>query len=302
MALCLLALPIFAFLGIFSVKYRKLTRDSLDCLFKTVTLRKCTSGLDDRIKADVTGSILKYSPKLAKFTYRNYKLLSWLVIILFIWSAYYSAIGIYNYSQYGNCNPPDEVGFCMFDPGTGVSEVEIIPEDEQVSPTLEENDFIIGPEDAELTIIQFGSFSCPYTKKAEPILQEVIDYYEGKVNFQVKSFIIPWHNQSLESGVAANCAKEQGMYTEYHKQLFTYQKFLGNETFKQIAKNIGLNETLFWECYSSMKYKQEVLDDAEMGRMAGVPGTPTFFIGDQKIVGPKPFKTFKKIINKELKK
>ncbi len=39
-----------------------------------------------------------------------------------------------------------------------------------------------------------------------------------------------------------------------------------------------------------------------MGIYAGVRGTPTFFINEQKIVGSKPFKTFKKIIDKELKK
>ncbi len=301
MALCLLAIPIFAFFGIFSVKYRKLTKDALDCLFKTITLRKCNSGLDDKIKADITGIFLRYSPKLARFTYKNYKLLSWIVMFLFIWSAYGSAIGLYNYSQYGNCNTPDEVGFCIFDPGTGASEVETIPESEREPPKLENNDPILGPKDAELTIIQFGCFACPYTKKAEPIVQEVIDYYEGRVNFQFKTFLIPWHNGSRESALASNCAFEQGMYHEYHKQLFTYQKFLGNDTYKQIAKNIGLNETQFWECFSKQDYT-EVDEDSLMGRKAGVPGTPTFFIGDQKIVGPKPFKTFKKIINKELKK
>ena len=44
------------------------------------------------------------------------------------------------------------------------------------------------------------------------------------------------------------------------------------------------------------------MNDAEMGINAGVIGTPTFFINDKKIVGPKPIRTFKKLINKELKR
>ncbi len=39
-----------------------------------------------------------------------------------------------------------------------------------------------------------------------------------------------------------------------------------------------------------------------MGIQAGVIGTPTFFINNQKIVGPKPFRTFKTIIDEELEK
>jgi len=113
MVLCLLALPIFAILGIFSLKYRKLTKDSLECLFKTVTFRKCESGLDDRIRSDITGTFLNYSPKLAKFFYKHYKIISWIVLILFIWSIYSGGIGIYNYVTHGNCNGPNSGNFCL---------------------------------------------------------------------------------------------------------------------------------------------------------------------------------------------
>lgn len=113
MVLCLLALPVFAILGIFSLKYRKLTKDALDCLFRTVTLRKCTSGLDDRIRADITGTFLKFHPPTAKFFYKNYKIISWIILILFLWSIYAGGVGFYNYSKYGNCNGKDSAAFCV---------------------------------------------------------------------------------------------------------------------------------------------------------------------------------------------
>lgn len=113
MVLCLLALPIFAVLGIFSLKYRKLTKDALDCLFRTVTLRKCTSGLDDRIRSDITGTFLKFSPRIARFFYKNYKIISWIILILFLLSTYYSVEGVYNYVKYGNCNGESSTAFCV---------------------------------------------------------------------------------------------------------------------------------------------------------------------------------------------
>lgn len=112
MVLCLLALPVFAVLGIFSLKYRKLTKDALECLFKTVTLRKCSSGLDDKIRSDVTGTFLKYSPKTAGFFYRHYRIISWIILILFVWSIYESSVGISNYVKHGNCNGPQSTAFC----------------------------------------------------------------------------------------------------------------------------------------------------------------------------------------------
>lgn len=113
MVLCWIALPIFALLGIFSFKYRQLTKDSLECLFKTVTLRKCESGLDDKIRSDITATFLKYSPPTAKFFYKNYRVISWIVLIIFLWSTYMGGVGIYNYIQHGNCNGPNSNNICI---------------------------------------------------------------------------------------------------------------------------------------------------------------------------------------------
>ena len=56
------------------------------------------------------------------------------------------------------------------------------------------------------------------------------------------------------------------------------------------------------ECYLSQKYTSLVEADFQEGLKVGVQGTPTFFINNQTIVGPKPFKTFKKVIEEELDK
>jgi protein-disulfide isomerase len=304
MVLCLLALPVFAILGIFSVKYRKLTKDAFECLIKTATLRKCESGLDDRIKAQLTGKILKFSPKFAKVTYNHYKLLSWLILILFAWSIYGSGVGVYNYYYYGNCNGPESTGFCIFDPtgsNSKIAEIDSVTTAVFTQPVLEDDDPIIGSADAELTIIEFGCYACPWTKKAEPIVQEVIEHYKGRVNFQFKTFKIPQHNLSYESALAAECAKEQDRYHEYHKLLFQYQEKQSRGMFLGLADRLELDKDQFKECFLTEKYKKEIDSDSLMGLHAGVPGTPTFFINEQKIVGPKPFKTFRKIIDKELK-
>ena len=304
MVLCLIALPLFAILGIFSLKYRKLAKDSLECIFKTATLRKCESGLDDRIRAGITGRLLKHFPKAAKLLYNNYKIFSWVMLALFVWSIYGSSVGIYNYVEYGNCNGPADTGFCLLDPtgqNNGLSEVDN-EQKEIIYPVLQDDDPIIGNPNAELTIIEFGCYACPFTKKAEPIVDEVLAYYGGKVNLQFKTFVIPHHLYTYPAAMAANCAKDQGMYLQYHKALFDNQENLTNATMFQLAQNLNLDMENFTECFDSEKYHDEILDDNDMGLHAGVKGTPTFFINKQEIVGPKPFKTFRNIIDKELKR
>jgi protein-disulfide isomerase len=310
MVLCLLALPVFAILGIFSLKYRKLTKDALECLFKTVTLRKCESGLDDRIRSSISGIFLKFSPSLSRFFYRYYKIISFLILALFIWSMVVSGIGVYNYIQYGNCNGPSSVGFCIFDPtgeNSKVSECKtpaqgVDTHTQIVYPTVQADDPFIGSPNATLTIIEFGCYVCPYTKKAEPIVQEVLDYYKGKVNLQYKSFLLPNHNMSMQSSLAAYCALEQGKYLEYHNLLFANQENLAEDSLFQFASELDMNASQFNYCMATEKYKNKVEEVSLAGIHAGVYGTPTFFVNNQMIVGPKPFKTFKNVIDEELKK
>ena len=157
MVLCIIALPIFAILGIFSLKYRKLTAEALDCLFRTATLRKCRSGLDDKIKSVMAGKAMKFSPKLARLIYRNYKLISWIILIIFMWSLYGTSVGIYNHYLYGNCNGPDETGFCALDPtgkNSKISEIGVDTQSEILYPVFELNDPVIGNQSAVLTIIE----------------------------------------------------------------------------------------------------------------------------------------------------
>jgi len=297
MVLCLLALPIFLVLGIFSVRYRQLTKDSLNCLFHTVTLRKCQSGLDDRIKSQITGHILKFSPRLASITYKNYKLLSWIFLILMIWSAYEGSIGTYNYILYGNCNGPESTGFCLLDPvgkhtglsllDTGIGNFSIM---------VDTNDPIIGNPDAPITIMEFGCYVCPYTKTAEPTIKQVLNEYSDKVKLQYKDVVIASHQFGYESALSARCANDQGKYEEYHNLLFENQEKLSNESFVEFAEQLNLDVDKFNECFNNQTYKQEVEADNAMAVQLGVTGTPTFIINEHRIVGPKPFRTFKTVI------
>jgi hypothetical protein len=248
MVLCWIALPIFAILGIFSVKYRKLTKDSLACLFHTVTLRKCTSGLDKRIKSHLTGTILKYSPKTAKVVHKYYGILSWIFIIIMLWSLVVSGIGVYNFTQYGNCNGPDETGFCVFDPtgaNSGHSNIDgsaqlnadctvdyTTPED-PIFPGEENNDPILGNPNASFTIIEYGCYTCPFTKKAEATNKKLLELYPD-VNIQYRSFIIPTHPIAFEATLAAECAFDQDQYQAYHDGIFA-EETLTNETLRTIA-------------------------------------------------------------------
>lgn len=103
--LCLVALVIFGILGIFSLTYRRLANEALNCVWNHLRLRPCQTSFDLRVKSKIVSWLLNKSPKWAKFVNITWPILSWLFTILFFASLIYIFVGIANFILYGTCTP-----------------------------------------------------------------------------------------------------------------------------------------------------------------------------------------------------
>lgn len=115
MVVCVIALVIFSILGIFSAKYRELAKESFKCVFRMITFRPCESSLEQKVRSKITSKLMRPLPSLAKFAYKNFKVLSWIFAILFFTSLFYMVRGLYNLAVYGTCDPHSTT--CIFNPG-----------------------------------------------------------------------------------------------------------------------------------------------------------------------------------------
>lgn len=304
--ICIIAMIVFGIMSIFSAAYRKIAKEALECVFKRITLRKCDTGLDQRLKSKVIGSLMKRNQKAARFAFKNFEVLSWVFTILLIGSLVYTAYGIVNLAIYGNCTG-NTGGFCIFAPQNNIDvhqDVSVCSAGQtssiKLSVPLVGDDPSIGPEDAKVTVIEFACFSCHYSKNAEPLVKEMLEKYP-EVKYVFKSFPIMTHTYSYEAALADRCAREQGKFWEYKDKLFENQDKLSNQTILGIAQELGLDMQQFNDCFSTNKYSQAIDDDIKEGKASGVYGTPTFFINNQVLVGPKSFDELKNAIEKEMK-
>ena len=115
MVLCFIALPVLLIFGVFSVKYRKLALEAFQCAFRAVTLRKCQSNFDEKLKGYITGKLIKKSPKFGLLIYRNFQIISLIFVIILVLSAYFAVDGFINYRKYGNCYGLGNDDFCVYD-------------------------------------------------------------------------------------------------------------------------------------------------------------------------------------------
>jgi protein-disulfide isomerase len=305
---------VFGILGIFSAKYRIIAKEAFSCVFRKITFRKCDTGLDTRLKSQITGKFLKFSPRLGKIVYKYFEIFSWIFLILTLATIFFVVKGVYFYAIYGNCNGPNSNQFCIFDPlGTNrptnvtTSSTCSIPghvmnKTLSAPPIGELTDgMYIGNKDAKVTIIEFGCYSCHYTKEAEPTVQRVLKKYDGQILYVYKDFPLSiTHANAFPAAEAAHCALDQGKYWEYREYLFANQQQQLTEDLIGYAADLNLNTDAFKNCLNTQKYQSIVEENYQEGIDSGITVTPTFFINNKTIVGAKDFKEFKKIINSEL--
>ncbi len=181
------------------------------------------------------------------------------------------------------------------------------PPPTKAEPKITDEDPVLGDSNAKLTIVEFGDFQCPFCGRfhKDTLSQIKKDYIEtGKVKFVFKHLAF-LGKESTDAANAAECAKEQGKFYEYHDELYNNQSGENQGAFainnlKKFAINIGLNASQFNQCLDTQKYNAHVqADNAEANRL-GFNSTPSTVIGDTPIIGAQPYNSFKTIIDQKL--
>jgi protein-disulfide isomerase len=157
-----------------------------------------------------------------------------------------------------------------------------------------------GPESAPVTVIEFSDYECPFCRRAEPVVTQVLREYAGKVRFEYRHFPLESiHPRARGAAEAAVCADEQGRFWEYHEQLFAGQK-LAEAELAENAEKAGLDPAAFQACLASGRARARVDADLAAGREAGVSGTPAFFVNGVPYSGAIPIEEFRRAIDAEL--
>ena len=158
-----------------------------------------------------------------------------------------------------------------------------------------------GDPKASVTIVEFADFQCPFCKKTEATLKDVLAKYNGRVKLAYRDFpLLEIHPHAEKAAEAARCAGEQGKFWEFHDTLLEDQSKLDEAGLVQRAGRLKLDEKAFQACLANGKFKDKVEADLQEGTKAGVVGTPGFFIDGVFLNGAQPEAEFEKIIDAEL--
>jgi protein-disulfide isomerase len=160
----------------------------------------------------------------------------------------------------------------------------------------------IGPDDAAVTIIEFGDFNCSFCRKFhDEIFPMLLEEYEDNIRFVYRDFpVVGGGAVGAAAAHAANCAGEQNAYWDYHDALYSGVYSMDNDGFAMYADDLDLDMEAFEECQESNRYAEEIFEDFNDARSVNVSGTPTFFINGRRLIGAQPFEIFAQFIDEEL--
>jgi len=168
----------------------------------------------------------------------------------------------------------------------------------------------IGSPDAKITVKVFSSLTCPHCANFHGAIfnKLKIEYIDKNlVRFEHHSF--PLDLAALNAEVILRCNTNNDIKFKLLEEIYKKQKFWAvgsdinriNDLIKKVGLDFGLKESKMDECLKDNEVQDEILNQRiEATKKYKIESTPTVLINEKKYSGEINYKSFKKIIEKNL--
>ncbi len=155
-------------------------------------------------------------------------------------------------------------------------------------------DRIRGPVDAPLTLVEYSDFECPFCARATGVGRELREHFGAELRYVFRHLpLTDVHPYAEGAASAAEAAGAQGRFWEMHDLLFAHQDELEPEDLLGYAGDLGLDVEQFARDLNDDSHAERIREDVTSAEASGARGTPTFFVGTRRHVGPYDAETLK---------
>jgi len=166
---------------------------------------------------------------------------------------------------------------------------------------IADNDHVRGNRDAELVLIEYADFQCPYCARAHKALTELQRQHGERLALVYRHLpLTDLHPFALPAAEAAEAAGAQGKFWEMHDALFENQGMLDEDALPALAANLQLDAQRFRSEFEGGRHRERVQADIGQAQAAGASGTPTFFINGERYGGDSDHASLAAAIGKAL--
>jgi protein-disulfide isomerase len=144
-------------------------------------------------------------------------------------------------------------------------------------------DHVLGDQDAEVTVIQYGDYQCPYTARAHDVLVGLREQLGDRLCLVYRHLPLSHLHPAAElAAEAAEGAAAQGKFWEMHAAIFENQAQLSEQTLTLLADELGLDGERLGDDLAERRHRARVQADASQAAQLGAHKTPTFFINGKR--------------------
>jgi protein-disulfide isomerase len=160
------------------------------------------------------------------------------------------------------------------------------------------HDHIRGPDDAPVTLVEYGDFECTYCGQAERVIRELLGSFGDDVRYVWRHLPLnDVHPAAQLAAEASEAAAAQGKFWEMYDALLSHQDQLSPRDLARYAADLGLDVDRFRDEVRRRQYAARVSEDVSSADESGVSGTPTFFINGRRHYGVYDIDTLKATVS-----
>ncbi len=103
----------------------------------------------------------------------------------------------------------------------------------EIEEIIEPKDIFVGKIDAPVTLMEFGEYENEDCAKANEVVKQLLEEYEGKIRFNFRHFPLTMiHQRSMKAGEAAVAAAQEGKFWEMHNVIVQQPPKPGDHQFE----------------------------------------------------------------------
>lgn len=154
-----------------------------------------------------------------------------------------------------------------------------------------------GNSHARIKIIFFSNYQCPYCKKVNEILKELI---QERNDIQIIYYEYPNEasNTSFNYAKVAICAEKLNIYDKTKNILYNLRNDKKEIDWEQLARFIDVNKDTLIKCLNNSQTEDILFNDILTGKKIKIRYTPTLIINGYLVEGLLPKEDLVRIIEK----
>ncbi len=148
-------------------------------------------------------------------------------------------------------------------------------------------DHVLGPDNAEITLVEYGSYDCPHCRAANERISQVRDQFGNRLRYVFRHRPITGSGLARRAAELAEHSHDPERFWDAHVALMTRSPALSEDDLAAVSKDLGLARESPTEAEVAARQARERVEvDEKSARASGVRYTPKFFINGRRYDGP----------------